>query len=153
MDGAVTPMLWYLFWVALAAAMFIGLFVGGHKAHRQRMTALDILKTYAEKGVEPPASMVDLLLESTEAHRQAQRTEKSVTEATARASHPTGWLGLLFMAGVAAGLAWWRIDVGGPQWAIYAAVTCAVTLGVGALGMLIATLVTTVVTALAAHRE
>jgi hypothetical protein len=148
MDGNVAPILWYLFWVVVAGAMIAGVFIGGHKAHHQRMTALNILKSYAEKGTEPPAAMVDLLMETSEAQRAARSTE----QATARASQPTGWLGLVFMAGVAAGLAWWRIDAGGPQWAIYVAVTCAVVLGIGAFGTLVATLVTTLATLAARGR-
>ena len=152
MDGSVAPILWYLFWVALAAAMMVGVFIGGHKAHHQRMTALNILKSYAERGVEPPQTMVDLLLESGEAGRQARQQEKAVAQATARASQPTGWLGLLFMAGVAGGVAWWRIEAGGPDWAIYLSVTCAVTLGVAAAGMLIAALAMAIAAAIATRK-
>lgn len=152
MNGSVAPILWYLFWVALATAMIVGVFIGGHKAHHQRMTALNILKSYAEKGVEPPATMVDLLLESSQPQREARSSEKAVAEATHRASQPGGWLSLLFMAGVMAGLAWWRIDAGGPQWAIYVTVTGAAVLGAGAIGTLIASIVTAVVTALATRK-
>lgn len=144
MDGSVAPILWYLFWVALATAMVVGIYRGAHKQHHQRMTALNILRTYAEKGIEPPATTVTLLLEGAEAQRQAATIEKATQQATARAAQPTGWLGLLFMAGVAGGLAWWRIDAGGPQWAIYLAVTCAATLGVAAFGTLIAAVVLTI---------
>lgn len=145
MDGSVAPILWYLFWVALAAACMTGLFIGGHKQHRRQMEALGILKSYAEKGIEPPAGVMEMLTDGAEARWR----EKAVHDATRRASEPTGWLGLLFMAGVAGGVAWWRIAAGGPDWAVYVSVTCAVTLGVAALG----TLVATVVTAVIAHKS
>jgi hypothetical protein len=131
MTGSVPPMLWYLL-CFIAFAVFPLVMVVA--IHRHRMKGLEILRSYAEKGVEPPPGVTELL-----AKQASEPGEKWKT--TARGSRLNSFGGFLFIACVFGCIAWWRIDVGEPQWAIYAAVGSAVFFGVSALGFLFAALV------------
>jgi hypothetical protein len=131
MMGSVPPMLWYLLcFIALAVFPLVMVVA----IHRHRMKALEILKSYAEKGVEPPAGLTELLTKQV-----SEPGEK--WKATARGSRLHIFGGHLFVACVFGCLAWWRIDAGGPPWAVYAAAGSAVFFGVSALGFLIAAVV------------
>jgi len=128
---------WFLFWIALAIVAFGGAAKAGIDGHRRRMKALEILKMYAEKGVEPPAAVSDPLLRELSAQPRRVLGEKSE-----RARHLERFAFSLFMAGAAAGVAWWRMDSGGePKWVFYAAVIAAVAFAAGALAALVAALI------------
>ena len=124
-------MLWYLL-----AFIALGVFplVMVVAIHRHRMKALDLLRSYAEKGVEPPAAVTELLTKHV-----SEPGEK--WKSTARGSRLQAFVGLVFMACVLGSIGWWRIDAGGPAWAVYAAVGSAAFFGVTALGFLVAALV------------
>jgi hypothetical protein len=131
MTGSVPPMLWYLL-CFIAFAVFPLVMVVA--IHRHRMKVLEILRFYAEKGVEPAPGLTEML-----ARQVSEPGDK--WKSTARGSRLNLFGGYLFIACLMGCLAWWRFDAGGPQWAIYAAVGSAVFFGVGALGFLVAALV------------
>src|SRR5690242_11472490 len=104
----VPPFLWFLFWVGLAVGILSFGFFMAIIIHRGNMKALEVLKAYAEKGIEPPPAVVEILT------RQMGDTE------AARAGRDIGrkagnFTGLLVAACVAGGIAWWRMNERGPQ--------------------------------------
>jgi hypothetical protein len=142
MDGSIPPILWYLLLLAFFVWMAVGLSTQSVRDHRARMRELDILKIYAEKGMDPPDAVAERLIRpgpkpsAPPHHTQwAGPTAGAVADPFAK----FGWE--LFMAGIFGGLAWWRIDAGGPQWAIYVLVIAAIIFAAGAVGALLAGLV------------
>ena len=86
--------------------------------------------------MEPPLAIAELLMKQI-----SEPSRDSVAESPREAS--LGYfIGFLFAACVLGSIGWWRIEAGGPRWAIYATVGFAVFFGVGALGLLIAALTT-----------
>jgi hypothetical protein len=130
MTGSVPPMLWYLL-AFMAFAVFPLVMVVA--IHRHRMKALEILRSYAEKGIEPPPAVAELLTKQV-----AEPGEK--WKATARGSRLNTFVGHFFVACLFGGLAWWRTDAGGPDWAVYVAAGSALFFGVTGLGFLVAAL-------------
>jgi hypothetical protein len=131
----VPPILWFLFWVGLAVGLLSFGFFMAIIIHRGNMKALDVLRAYAEKGIEPPPAVVEMLT------RQIGETE------AARAGREIGkkagnFTGLLVAACVAGGVAWWRMNEGGPQWVVYLFAISAVFWGVLAIRFLLAALTT-----------
>ena len=59
MDGSVPAILWYVLVVAFFVWMVVALSIQSLRDHTARMAALDIQRTYAEKGVEPPAAATE----------------------------------------------------------------------------------------------
>ena len=135
MSGDVPEMYWYLFWVGLAIVLEGFGFYMAFIIHRRNMKVLDLLKSYAEKGVEPPAGVAELLGEQMCEPGQAWRS-------SARGARLERFVGFLFTACVIGGVAWWLIDATGPPWAIYPAVTAAVFFSVAAVGFLLTAVVT-----------
>ena len=135
MSGDVPEMYWYLFWVGLAIVLEGFGFYMAFIIHRRNMKVLDLLKSYAEKGVEPPAGVAELLGEQMREPGQAWRS-------SARGARLERFVGFLFTACVIGGVAWWLIDATGPPWAIYPAVTAAVFFSVAAVGFLLTAVVT-----------
>jgi hypothetical protein len=128
----VPPILWFLFWVGLAVGLLSFGFFMAIIIHRGNMKALDVLRAYAEKGIEPPPAVVEMLT------RQIGETE------AARAGREIGkkagnFTGLLVAACVAGGVAW---NEGGPQWVVYLFAISAVFWGVLAIRFLLAALTT-----------
>ena len=56
-------MLWYLLLAGLAVGMFGAIFTDAALRHRRYMKALEVLRSYADKGIEPPAAVTALLLQ------------------------------------------------------------------------------------------
>ena len=135
MSGDVPEMYWYLFWVGLAIVLEGFGFYMAFIIHRRNMKVLDLLKSYAEKGVEPPPGVAELLGEQMREPGQAWRS-------SARGARLERFVGFLFTACVIGGVAWWLIDATGPPWAIYPAVTAAVFFSVAAVGFLLTAVVT-----------
>ncbi len=132
MSGHVPDMLWYLFWVALALAMTAWVWTMTILTYRGRMRALEILKTYAERGAEPPPAIAEPLLRQLSERSQAARPSP-------RMRHLTQLCSSLFMAGAAAAIAWWRLEaIGRMDWTVYLPVAVAVTCAAGAVGSLAA---------------
>jgi hypothetical protein len=125
------PILWYLLAV-LAFGVFPLVMVAA--IHRQRMKALEILRSYAEKGADAPPAIAELLTKQI-----SEPGEK--WKSTARGSRLNLFMGHLFVACLFGCVAWWRIDTGGPQWAVYVGVGSAIFFGASALGFLVAALV------------
>ncbi len=130
MSGPVSPILWYLL-AFLALAVFPLSMVW--TIHRQKMKALEILRSYAEKGSEPPAIVAELLVKQLTA---PDRKWKS----TPRGSLLNTFGVHLWIACLWGGIAWWRIEAGPPRWAVYVAVAATVFFAVLAIGQLAAAL-------------
>ena len=61
MSSQVPPMLWFLFWVGLSVGVLSFGFFMAIIIHRANIKMLEVLRTYAEKGIEPPPVVVELL--------------------------------------------------------------------------------------------
>src|SRR5690606_19291022 len=133
MSGELPEIYWYLFWVGVLAWMIVFAIAMMTLIHRRNMKALELLRLYAEKGVDPPPALAELIA------RSGGEGERRWT-ITPRGSRLQSFIGFLFTACAAGGVAWWRIEEGGPAVAIYVALPAAVFFGVGALGFLIAAL-------------
>jgi hypothetical protein len=130
MSGSVPSILWYLL-AFFAFAVFPLAMVA--TIHRQRMKALEILRSYAEKGGEPPPGVTDLL--------QKQMAEPDQQwKSTPRGSMLHTFMIHLSIACVMGCIAWWRFDAGPPRWALYIAVGSTVFFAVSAIGFLAAAL-------------
>ena len=127
----VPPILWFLFWVGLSVGVLSFGFFMAIIIHRGNMKALEVLRAYAEKGIEPPAAVVEMLT------RQMGGTEaaRSGREMGQKAGNFTG---LVVAACTAGGIAWWRMNEGGPQWAVYLFGAGAVFWGLRAIWFLFA---------------
>lgn len=135
MSSQVPPILWFLFWVGLAVGVLSFGFFMAIIIHRGNMKSLDVLRAYAEKGIEPPPSVFEML------NRQMGETEG------ARAGREIGkkagnFTGLLVAACISGGIAWWRMNEGGPQWVVYLFALIAVFWGVRAIWFLLTALTT-----------
>jgi hypothetical protein len=135
MSGAVPPMLWFLFWVGLSVGVLSFGFFMAIIIHRGNMKALEILKSYAEQGIEPPPAIVEMLT------RQIADTESA--QAGREIGRKAGnFSGLLAAACVGGAIAWWRMNAGGPQWVVYFFAFSAVFFAVRAIVFLLASLTT-----------
>ncbi len=130
MSGSIAPILWYLL-AFLAFAVFPLSMVWA--IHRHKMKALEILRSYAEKGTEPPAAVTELLL-----RHAADPGQK--WKSTPRGSLLNTFGIHLWIACIWAGLAWWRIEAGPPRWTVYVAVCATVFFALLAIGQLAAAL-------------
>lgn len=135
MNGDVPEIYWYLFWVGLVIVVEAFGFYMATIIHRRNMRVLDVLKSYADKGMEPPTGVAGLLSEQTS---EPDRAWKS----SARGARLERFIGFLFTACVVGGIAWWLIDAAGPSWAVYPSVCAAVFFSVGAVGFLLTAIVT-----------
>ncbi|HJR71405.1 MAG TPA: hypothetical protein VKA43_15290 [Gammaproteobacteria bacterium] len=134
---------WYAFWAAVAIGLMAFGFFQVALKHRRNIKALDVLKTYAEKGGEPPPAIVDELTKQI-------LDSKGVASASANEASPQRrrdellglFIGFVFMASLAAGLRAWLVDTNGATWAIHASSAARAFFGFGAFGLLLATLVT-----------
>ena len=98
--------------------------------HRRNMRVLDLLKSYADKGIEPPAAVAELLSEQVKDPGRAWKSSP-------RGARLERFVGFTFTACVIGGVAWWLVNSAGPAWAVYPAVSAAVFFSVGALGFLL----------------
>jgi hypothetical protein len=135
MTGEVPEIYWYAFWVGVAIVMEGFGFYMAFIIHRRNMKVLELLKAYAEKGVDPPAALAELLSEQV---RDPGRAWKS----SPRGARLQRFISFLFAGCVIGGVAWWLVDSTGPLWAVYPAVSAAVFFWVGALGFLLTAVVT-----------
>lgn len=134
MNGDVPEIYWYLFWVSLAIVVQAFGFFMAIIVHRRNMRVLDLLKSYADKGMEPPAAVTELLNEQTDDPGRAARS-------TPRGARLEQFTGFLFTACVIGGVAWWLVESAGPAWAVYPTVSAAAFFGIGALGYLLTAMV------------
>ena len=140
MDGGVSLIFWFIASaVALAIFGVVGaIWYGVWATHRERLKALEILKSSAERGAEPSAEILSALTP----HGGGSQQGAGVRPAS-RAAHLEQFIFGVSLAGAATGVAWWRnSDGGGPEWLVYASVIAAVVLGAGSIARLIAALST-----------
>lgn len=137
MNNHLPDLYWYVFF-AIAISLTIGVIAYlGTLEHRRRMRALDVLKLYAEQGVEPPAAVTDRLAE------QILEPEKSPSlSQKRRGALMQGFMGLLYAGCANAGITWWLMDAEGPKWAIILMTCGTAFFAIGATGMLLGALVT-----------
>jgi hypothetical protein len=135
MNAEVPAIYWYVFWVGLAIVVEAFGFYMAFIIHRRNMRVLDLLKSYAEKGIEPPARVAELLSEQISDPSRAWKS-------SARGARVQRFVGFLFTACVIGAVAWWLVEAAGPRWAVYPTVSAAVFFSVGAIGFLLTALVT-----------
>ena len=102
MNGEVPQIYWYVFWVGLAIVVEVFGFYMAAIIHRKNMRVIDLLKSYADKGIEPPAAVAGLLSEKANDPGHAWRS-------TARGARLEQFTGFLFTGCVIGGVAWWLI--------------------------------------------
>lgn len=128
---------WYVFWVGVVLIV-TGLFIwGGIVAHRQQMEVLKILRSYADKGVEPPPALADRLAKQVLAGSAGPRRERHSRGALLR-----GFFGAVFTASVAWQLNAWIVDEGVTGWPLYASWAAFAFFSWSAFGLLIAVVTT-----------
>jgi hypothetical protein len=135
MSGHVPPIFWFLFWVGLSVGVLSFGFFMAIIIHRGNMKALEVLKSYAEKGIEPPPAIIEMLTK----HMGETESERAGREIGKKAGNFTG---LLVAACIAGGIAWWRMNEGGPQWVVYLFALIAVFWGGLAIRFLLGSLTT-----------
>jgi hypothetical protein len=64
MNGEVPQMFWYLFWVGVLAFMVVFSIAMTMLISRRNAKALELLKLYAERGIDPPPTLAELLAKS-----------------------------------------------------------------------------------------
>lgn len=133
MSGQVPPILWFLFWVGLSIGILGFGFFMAIIIHRGHMKTLEILRFYAEKGIEPPPAVVEMLTR----HAGDSDAARAGRDAGVKAANFTA---LLVTACIAGGIAWWRTNAGGPQWVVYFFALWAVFFGMRSLWYLITSL-------------
>jgi hypothetical protein len=135
MSGEVPEIYWYVFWVGLAVAVEAFGFYMAFIIHRRNMRVLELLRSYAEKGLEPPPAVAELLNEQV-------RDPGRAWTSSARGARLQRFIGFLFTGCVIGGVAWWLIESAGPPWAVYPAVSAALFFSIGAIGFLLTAIVT-----------
>jgi hypothetical protein len=126
MSGQVPPMYWFVFWVGLSIGVLSFGFFMAIIIHRANMKALEVLRSYAEKGIEPPPAVVEMVT------RQMHGTEaeQAGREIGRKAGNFTG---LVAAACVAGAIAWGLMNQGGPQFVVYFFAIAAVFFGLRAI--------------------
>ena len=138
MEGDVPEMLWYLLAVAFVLFAMIGpIWFGLFGIYRHNTRLLSILRIYAERGEDPPAAVLEALKPPNDQQKWGEWPAR-----TSRGAQLQQFVHGVTFAAVAAAIAWWRTDAGGPQWLIYLAAIAAIVIGAGAIGRLIAALAT-----------
>jgi hypothetical protein len=135
MHDKLPEIFWYLFWIGLVILAFRMAYLGGKAGFEVRMRALDILKSYAEKGTEPPPAMMEQLAV------QAFENKPAASNEIPRSGLLMFFVGWLFMACAAWGLRAWLLSHGGADWAVIATTASMAFFGIGGLGFLLAALV------------
>jgi hypothetical protein len=139
MNGEVPDIYWFVFWAVVFALMFAGAFWGGYNTHRVHMKVLEILRMYAEKGIEPPPSVMEPLAKQL-FPLQKEQAKKNATRAGVYLGQ---FVGGVTSAALAGGFAWWWMSEGyEPKWVVVVATIAAVVFAGGAIAQLVAAIVT-----------
>lgn len=133
MEGKLPEIFWYLFWVGFVILAFRMAYLGGKSGYDTRMRALDILKTYAEKGSEPPPAVMSELTKQAFEHSSPAKPDS-------RGALLMTFVSFLFMACVAWGVRTWLQSHADSSWTLIAATAAQAFFGFGALGFLLAAL-------------
>ena len=128
---------WYLFWVGLVLVITVLFISGGLVSYRLHMEVLKALRSYAEKGVEPPPALADQLAKQVLVPGRGPRVDRHSRSALLR-----GFFGALFTACVAWGVNKWIVEQGGVGWTVYALWAVFAFFGFSALGLLLAAVTT-----------
>jgi hypothetical protein len=126
---------WYLFWIGFVILAFRMAYLGGKHGFETRRQALDILKVYADKGTEPPPAMLEELTKQAFQNSSPPRQDS-------RGALLMTFCSFLFMACVSWGVHAWLAGHAASAWAPIAASAALAFFGIGALGFLLAALVT-----------
>ena len=126
---------WYLFWIGFVILAFRMAYLGGKSGYDVKMKALEILKMYAEKGTEPPPGLVEQLTDKA-------FQKPGPAKADAPGSLFGGFIGFLFTACAAWGAHAWAQSGTAPAWIGIAATAAMAFFGIGAVGFLLAALIT-----------
>jgi hypothetical protein len=139
MEGKLPEIYWYVFWCLMVRHRCGGVFWGGFNTHKLHMKTLEILRMYAEKGVEPPPSIMEpLTRQILDPHKQ-----KAKEQATRQAILLGKFAGGMSAAAVTGGIGWWwASEKYEPTWIVYAAGIVAIAAAAGAVSQLIAAIVT-----------
>jgi hypothetical protein len=138
MEGKLPEIYWYVFWIGLVLISFVGMYMGSKSGHERAMKALDILKMYAEKGIEPPPAMMEQVTRQVlDAGKPGQQPQGN-----SRAALVQGFVGFLFMACVAGGLVMWLPETAEPSWLLAVARAAMAFFGFGSFGFLVLALLT-----------
>jgi hypothetical protein len=134
MEGKLPEIYWYVFWIGVVLISFGSAYLAGRSGHERSMKALDILKMYAEKGVEPPPAMMEQVSRQVlDAGKPGQQPQQN-----SRAALVQGFIGFLFMACVAGGFVMWLPEVGDTYpWLLAIARAAMAFFGFGSFGFLV----------------
>jgi hypothetical protein len=101
------------------------------------MKALDILRMYAEKGIDPPPAVFEALARQSLDPPKAQEAKTAGQQAGVTAGIRLGnFVGSMFAAGMTGGLAWWAAENKAPEWLFYGAVIVTIACVAGAVAHL-----------------
>ena len=138
MEGKLPEIYWYVFWIVVVLISFGSAYMAGRSGHERSMKALDILKMYAEKGIEPPPAMMEQVSRQVlDAGKPGQSPQPN-----SRSALIQGFIGFLFMACVAAGFVMWLPETTEPSWLLAVAKASYAFFGFGAFGFLVLALLT-----------
>jgi hypothetical protein len=134
MEGKLPEIFWYLFWIGFVILAFRLAYLGGKAGFDVRMRALDILKQYADKDIEPPAAVMDELT------RQAFEPPPQ-GKPGAMGGLMLTFSSFLFLACVTWGIREWLEGRATSSWAPIAATAALAFFAIGAAAFLVAALV------------
>lgn len=134
MDDKLPEIFWFLFWVGFVILAFRMAYLGGKSGYDVQMRALDILKTYAEKGAEPPPAILEQL------GRQVLAKPPLRSKQEDSGGFLMTFVGFLFMACVSWGAREWLATSDFAPWTVIAAAAAMAFFGFGAFGFLLAAL-------------
>jgi hypothetical protein len=139
MEGKLPEIYWYVFWCAVFLISMGAMIWGGRNTHKLHMKTLEIMRIYAEKGIEPPPSIMEpLARQILDPHKQQAKQQ-----ATGQAVLLGKFIGGMSAAALTAGIGWWwHSEAYQPTWIVYAAGIVAIGAAVGAISQLIAAIVT-----------
>jgi len=135
MDGQLPEIYWYVFWAVVVLLSFGAICLAERAAHQRTLKALDILRTYAERGAEPPPAVFDQL-----ARHVFARAAPGPARLEGRAALLRAFIGFVFMASVMGALHGWLEHRGGPSWGVFASLAGQAFFGFVAAGLLLAVL-------------
>jgi hypothetical protein len=139
MNDRLPEIYWYFFWTALVVGLFAFGIFQAMLAHRRNLRALEVLRIYAEKGIEPPAAIAGQLAGQILDPDRAAGSNSTAQDRSALLLKR--FLGFLFAACVSWALLLWLVDTGAAKWAIFASMAARAFFGMGAFGLLLSAVI------------
>jgi hypothetical protein len=133
---------WYVFWLVVFLVFCAFQVYVATIRHRRNMKALDILRTYAEKGAEPPPVIADHLAKEILDSDQGWSAAKDASPQQRRGALVQLFIGFTFASCLAWALNQWLVSIEGAKWAIFASRAAFSFFGFGAFGLLMVALFT-----------